>query len=229
MARKLTVEKKFPKEGVVFYKEGYVKFLDVKCSYPHLHEPQKFTRDDGGEVEKYGMEGLIESERFQESKAYLVQMIKKIMEDKDCKCSKDKWFVVEGDADLRPELDGMYQIKASESRRPDILSVDGDELEAKKEIRELFYPGVRCDMLIRPWGQNYRDPKKGTTAKRVNAGLVSVKWRRDDTRLGEEPIDTSDAWDDEEDDEFFEKQQPKSTGGRQSSSSNNNDDDEDAL
>lgn len=226
MARKLTVEKKFPKEGVIFYKEGYIKFLDVKCSYPHFDKPQKFTRDDGGEVEKYGMEGLIESERFQESKKYLVEKIKQIMEDRDCKCSKDKWFVIEGDEDLRPELAGMYQIKASESRRPTFLSVDGDEIDSAKELRDLFYPGVRCDMLIRPWGQNYRDQKKGTSAKRVNAGLVTVKWRRDDTRLGEEPIDTNDAWDDEEDDEYFEKQSP-SKGSRQSSS--NNDDDEDAL
>lgn len=226
MARKLTVEKKFPKEGVIFYKEGFIKFLDVKCSYPHFDKPQKFTRDDGGEVEKYGMEGLIESERFQESKKYLVEKIKQIMEDRDCKCSKDKWFVIEGDEDLRPELAGMYQIKASESRKPTFLSVDGDEIDSAKELRDLFYPGVRCDMLIRPWGQNYRDQKKGTSAKRVNAGLVTVKWRRDDTRLGEEPIDTNDAWDDEEDDEYFEKQSP-SKGSRQSSS--NNDDDEDAL
>lgn len=225
MARKLTVEKKFPKEGVIFYKEGFIKFLDVKCSYPHFDKPQKFTRDDGGEVEKYGMEGLIESERFQESKKYLVDKIKQIMEDRDCKCSKDKWFVIEGDEDLRPELAGMYQIKASESRKPTFLSVDGDEIDSAKELRDLFYPGVRCDMLIRPWGQNYRDQKKGTSAKRVNAGLVTVKWRRDDTRLGEEPIDTNDAWD-EEDDEYFEKQSP-SKGSRQSSS--NNDDDEDAL
>jgi hypothetical protein len=122
----------------------------------------------------------------------------------------------------------MYQIKASESRKPSFLSVDGDEIDSAKELRDLFYPGVRCDMLIRPWGQNYRDQKKGTTAKRVNAGLVSVKWRRDDTRLGEEPIDTDGAWDDDEDDEYFEKQQPKSSGSRQSSS-NSNDDDEDAL
>ena len=224
MARSLTVLKKFPKEGITFYKEGYIKILDAKLSYPHFDKPQKFTRDDGTEVEKYGCEGLIESTRFQESKKFMVDMIKKIMEDKDCKCSKDKWFVVEGDPDMRPELDGMYQIKASESRKPEFLSVDGDEIDSVKELRELFYPGCRVDIMIRPWGQNYRDAKSGTTAKRVNAGLVTVKFRRDDTRLGEEPIDTNGAWDDDEDDEYFEKSAP-SKGSRQSS----NDDDDDAL
>lgn len=223
MARSLTVEKRFPKEGVTFYKEGYIKILDAKLSYPHFDKPQKFERDDGSEVEKYGMEGLIESERFQESKKYMVEKIKAIMEDKDCKCSKDKWFVVEGDADMRPELEGMYQIKASESRKPEFLTVDGDDIQSVKDLRDLFYPGCRVDMLIRPWGQNYRDQKKGTTAKRVNAGLVTVKFRRDDTRLGEEPISTDGAWDDD-DDEHFEKSAP-SKGSRQSS----HDDDDDAL
>lgn len=47
---------------------------------------------------------------------------------------------------------------------------------------------------------------------------------RDDTRLGEEPIDTNGAWEDDEDDEYFEKSAP-SKGSRQSS----NDDDDDAL
>lgn len=224
MARQLTVEKRFPKEGVTFYKEGFIKFVDVKLSYPHFDKPQSFERDDGSKVEKYGCEGLIESERFQESKKYLVDKIKKIMDDKDCKCSKDKWFVIEGDPDMRPELEGMYQIKASESNKPLFLSVDGDEIDSTKELRELFYPGCRVDILIKPWGQNYRDPKKGTTAKRVNAGLVNVKFRRDDTRLGEEPIDTSGAWEDDEDDEFFEKSSPN-----RSSRSPHDDDDDDAL
>lgn len=222
MAKTLTVLKKFPKEGVTFYKEGYIKFLDVKCSYPHFDKPQKFERDDGTEVEKYGMEGLIESDRFVESKAFLVEQIKKIMEEKDCKCSKDKWYVIQGDGDLRPELEGFYQIKASESRRPEFFTVDGDEITVNKELRDLFYPGCRVDMMIRPWGQNYRD-KKGTTAKRVNAGLVSVKFRRDDVRLGEEPVDTSGAWDDDEDDQYFEKAAPKT--GRSSSSSQSDEDD----
>ena len=123
---------------------------------------------------------------------------------------------------MRPELDAMYQIKASASRKPESLTVDGDEIQSVKDLRDLFYPGCRVDLMIRPWGQNYRDAK-GTTAKRVNAGLVTVKFRRDDTRLGEEPVDTSGAWE-EDDDEHFEKSAP-AKGSRQSTDN----DDDDAL
>lgn len=227
MARQLTVLKKFPQEGVTFYKEGYIKILDAKLSYPHFDKPQKFQRDDGSEVEKYGCEGLLEDSRFNESKAFMTKVIKEIMEDKDCKCSKDKWFVIQGDPDVRPELEGMWQIKASESRRPDFFTVDGDEITIAKDLKDLFYPGCRVDIMIRPWGQNYVDKKTNTKAKRVNAGLVSVRFRRDDTRLGEEPIDTSGAWeDDDEAEEFFEKQAPGKTNSRQTASSS---DDDDAL
>lgn len=227
MARKLTVLKKFPEAGFIFYKEGYIKILNAKLSYPHFDKPQKFERDDGTETEKFGCEGLVEADRIAMVKTYLVDMIKKIMEDKDCKCSKDKWFVIEGDGDLRPELEGFYQIKASETRRPDFFTVDGDEIDNNKDLQKLFYPGCRVDLLIRPWGQNYKD-KKGVTSKRVNAGLNSVKFRNDDTRLGEEPIDTSGAWDEDDDDGHFEKAKP---GSRASSSHQNSaeDDDNDGL
>ena len=223
MARKLTVLKKFPEAGFTFYKEGYIKILNAKLSYPHFDKPQKFERDDGTETEKYGCEGLVEVERINMVKPFLVEQIKKIMEERDCKCSKDKWFIIEGDGELRPEVEGFYQIKASESRKPDFFTVDGDEITIQKDLKDLFYPGCRVDILIRPWGQNYKD-KKGVTSKRVNAGLVNVKFRNDDTRLGEEPIDTSGAWDDDEDDEHFEKAAP---GGSKSTSKSKPHDDED--
>lgn len=202
MGRKLTVEKRFKEEGVVFYKEGLIKFLDVRLSYPHLDKPQDFTRDDGSVVSKYGLEGLIETDRWPNAKKYLVDKIKAIMEAKNCKCAKANWFVLEGDADERPELEGVYRIKASESRRPDIVDENGDEVDSNDMIRTLFYPGCRVDILIEPWGQNYVDKKSNVSSKRVNASLRSVKWRRNDGRFGEEPIDTGDAWDDEDDDGF---------------------------
>jgi len=226
MARKLTVLKKFPEAGFTFYKEGYIKILNAKLSYPHFDKPQKFERDDGTETEKYSCEGLVEVERINMVKAFLVEQIKKIMEERDCKCSKDKWFVIEGDADIRPELEGFYQIKAGETRKPDFFTVDGDEITIQKDLKDLFYPGCRVDLLIRPWGQNYKD-KKGITSKRVNAGLVNVKFRNDDTRLGEEPIDTSGAWEDDDDDEHFEKAAPG--GSKGSSKSQQHDDEDDDL
>lgn len=233
MARKLTIEKRFKEEGVVFYKEGPIKFLDVRLSYPHLDKPQSFTRDDGSVVEKFGLEGLIETDRFPEAKTYLVEKIRKLMEDKNCKCAKANWFILEGDADERPELDGVYRIKCSESRKPDILDENGDEIDATDIIRKLFYPGCRVDILIEMWGQNYVDKKTNTTAKRVNASLRTVKWRRNDTRLGEEPVDTSSAWDDDDDDGFDKEDSTKvvNSGGKAAVGVNarKNTDDEDDL
>ena len=221
MARKLTVEKRFKEEGVVFYKEGLVKFLGVNLSYPHLAEPQSFKRDNGSTKESYSLEGLIDSSRFKESKAYLVDKIKKIMEAKNCKCPKANWFILEGDADERPELDGKYRIKAGETRKPLLLDEDGEEVEGKNAIRDVFFPGAVVDILIEPWGMLYTDGQ--TTSKRVCASLRSVRFRADDgTRYGEEPIDTSEAWDDDEDDWEVEG---KKTTTKKSKPSDDEDDD----
>lgn len=233
MARKLTVEKRFAEEGVVFYKEGPIKFLDVRLSYPHLDKPQKFARDDGTEVEKYGLEGLIESDRWPNARKYLVEKIKALMEAKNCKCPKANWFVLEGDPDERPELDGVYRIKCSESRKPEILDENGDTVDSNEVIRTIFYPGCRVDILIEMWGQNYVDKKTNVTSKRVNSSLRTVKWRRNDGRFGEEPIDTESAWDDE-DEEGFEKEDSsalaktsnKAVGGGKSNKSNDDEDDD---
>lgn len=204
MARKLTVEKKFPEEGVIFYKEGPVKFLCGRLSFPHLHEPQTFKGKDGkADVSKYSLELLIKSDRFQESKKYLVEKIKKIMEEKDCKCPKANWFILEGDPDERPELEGVYRVKASESedRRPVIVDENGEDVDGSKAIRDMFYAGCYVDVLVNPWGMKWTDGS--TTSKRVNASLLSIKFRKDGERFGEEPIDPNEAW--AEDDDFEEE------------------------
>jgi hypothetical protein len=223
MARKLTVEKRFNDEGVIFYKEGLVKFLGVRCSYPHLDVPQQFKRDNGSTKSSYSIEGLIESDRFQKSKAYLVEKIRAIMEAKNCKCPKANWFILEGDPDERPELEGVYRIKAGETRKPLLFDENGEEIEGKDLIREVFFPGAVVDILVEPWGMLYKD--ENTTSKRVCASLRSVKFRADDgVRFGEEPIDTSEAWDDDEDDWEVPNAKAKSSKSSRSSS-----DEEDEL
>lgn len=228
MARKLTVEKKFPDEGVIFYKEGPVKFLCGRLSYPHLDKPQLFKGKDGkGDVEKYGLELLIQSDRFVKSKAYLIEKIKKIMEEKDCKCPKANWFVLEGDGDERPELEGVYRIKASESkeRRPVIVDENGEDVDGSAAIREMFYAGCYVDILINPWGMKWTDGS--TTSKRVNASLLSVKYRKDGERFGEEPIDANEAWGDEDDD--FDEDGGSSKPSRSKGRSAEDEEEDDAL
>lgn len=213
MARKLTIEKKFEDEGVIFYKEGLVKFLCVRLSYPHLDKPQVFN-NNGNTSEKYSLEGLIKSSRFVKSKAYLVDKIKKIMEEKDCKCAKANWFILEGDPDERPELEGVYRIKASENadRKPLIVDANGEDVDGAAAIREMFYAGCYVDILVQPWGLKWTDGN--TTSKRVNGGLKSVKFRKDGERFGEEPIDAEEAWAD--DDDFEEEGMTSGTSNRKS-------------
>ena len=182
--------KEIVKKGQNFavYADGSVRIDNVRLSYPHLTRPWNQEEfDDNGKptIKKFSMKGIGSKETHEAVKNACVEIINKLCTEKKFgKLGTDKKFVRNGDDLGGDENEGAWVFSASESaNRPPKLRdqrgnvVSGDEAEA------IFYAGCRVDLLIRPWAQ---DNKFG---KRINAGLIAVKFRADDEPFGEAAID----------------------------------------
>ena len=190
------------------YEGGIIKILNVRASYPHLDKP--YAGDDGGEP-KFSIVGLADKGTHQEVKEACIEVIDDLKKaNKNAKVAKDKLFIKNGDDSDKEEYEGMWTISARETKRPKVRDGNGDLLEVD-EIADTIYPGCYVDIIIRPWFQD------NSYGKRVNANLLSVKFRADGEQFGEGRIDDDDLWD--EDDEA-----PKS-GGKKSKPSDDDDDD----
>ena len=193
------------------YEGGIIKILNVRASYPHLDKP--YAGDDGGEP-KFSIVGLADKATHQEVKEACVEVIEDIKKaNKNAKVSKDKLFIKNGDDSDKEEYEGMWTISARETKRPKVRDGNGDLLEVD-EIADTIYPGCYVDIIIRPWFQD------NSYGKRVNANLLSVKFRADGEQFGEGRVDDDDLWDDDDDDNA-----PKS-GGKKSKPSDDDDDDD---
>jgi hypothetical protein len=112
------------------------------------------------------------------------------------KVSADRRFLRDGNDADREEYEGHWIVSARETKRPNVRDADGellDPVDDEDRIEELIYGGCYCDILIRIWFQDGVKVGKGY-GKRVNAGLVTVKFREDGESFGEGRIDDSDAW-----------------------------------
>lgn len=190
------------------YEGGIIKILNVRASYPHLDKP--YAGDDGGEP-KFSIVGLADKGTHQSVKEACVEVIEDLKKaNKNAKVAKDKLFIKNGDDSDKEEYEGMWTISARETKRPKVRDGNGDLLEVD-EIADTIYAGCYVDIIIRPWFQD------NSYGKRVNANLLSVKFRADGEQFGEGRIDDDDLWD--EDDEA-----PKS-GGKKSKPADDDDDD----
>lgn len=191
------------------YEGGIIKILNVRASYPHLDKP--YAGDDGGEP-KYSILGLADKETHEAIKIACVEVIDELKKaNKNAKVAKDKLFIKNGDDSDKEECEGMWTISARETKRPKVRDGNGDLLEVD-EIADVIYPGCYVDIIIRPWFQD------NSYGKRVNANLLSVKFRADGEQFGEGRVDDDDLWDDEDD-------QP--SGGKSKGKSDDLDDDDD--
>lgn len=203
MANLVVVEK--VKNGVI-YEDGYFKIIDCRVSFPHLARPYKGKDDDGNPKKKgsYGIVGMLEPEAKRHGaiidamEEYITDLIQK---NKGGKVSADRRFLRDGDEGDREEYEGHMVVSARESKRPSVRDGDGellDPVDDEERIEELIYGGCYCDILIRVWYQDGVKVGKGY-GKRVNAGLVGVKYNREGESFGEGRIDDSAAWGDDDD------------------------------
>lgn len=171
------------------YEGGYIKILNARASYPHLDEP--YSGDDGGKP-KYSIVGLADKTTHEAVKDACIEVIGGLKKaNQDAKVAKDKLFIKDGDGSDKDEHEGMWVISAREDKRPKVRDGNGDLLEVD-EIADAIYPGCYVDIIIRPWFQD------NAYGKRINANLLSVKFRADGEPFGEGRIDDDDLWDDDD-------------------------------
>lgn len=195
------------------YEGGIIKILNVRASYPHLDKP--YAGDDGGEP-KYSILGLADKATHEDVKKACLEVIDELKKaNKNAKVAKDKLFIKNGDDSDKEECEGMWTISARENKRPKVRDGNGDLLEVD-EIADVIYPGCYVDIIIRPWFQD------NSYGKRINANLLSVKFRADGEQFGEGRVDDDELWDDDDD-------APASSSKRSSKSDDDDDDDDDDL
>ncbi|WGH28312.1 DNA binding protein [Aeromonas phage 13AC503A] len=177
-------------DGSVIWYEGYIfKILNVRASYPHLDKP--YAGEDGGEP-KYGIVGLLDKKTQKAGILLLKKAIKQFQAENKYTCASDKLCLKDGNESGKEENNGMYTISARESKRPKVRDADSELVEGTYEILNLIYGGCYVDLMIKFWKQANK------FGKRVNANLVSVRFREDGEAFGEGRIDDSALWDDEE-------------------------------
>lgn len=187
MAKKPQLIKKV-KNAALF--DGHlIRIEDVRFSYPHL--ASAYAGEDGGKP-AFSVTGLMSKATHEEAKDLIQDAIKALLkENKDAKVGRDKRCLKDGDDSEKPENEGCWTVSARETKRPKVRDQNGDILEAD-EIEDVIYGGCYGDLIIRLW---FQDNKYG---KRVNANLVSVKFRRDGEPFGEGRVDDGDLWDEDD-------------------------------
>jgi hypothetical protein len=91
-----------------------------------------------------------------------------------------------------PEYEKVWSIKATNSKRPQIVDKDKSQLD---EADEKLYAGCRVNAVIDFWVQN------NEFGKRLNANLYLVQFHADDEPFGTGSVDVTDMLDDFDEDE----------------------------
>lgn len=185
----LEIERKV--KNAVLYTNGTIRLDNVRMSYPHCGHPYKGSDDKADAKASYGLVALLPKDTHGEAKDLCVEIMNKILAEKKTKVASDKKFLRNGDNAGKDEYEGHYTVSANETRRPTIRNRK-NEVVVGDEAEELIYPGSYAHILIRPWWQD------NAWGKRINAGLVAVKFAADGERFGEGTVDDAEAWDDDE-------------------------------
>lgn len=179
--------------NAVLYSDGLIRIDNVRASYPHLDKP--WSGEEGQEA-KFSIVSLLDKGTHKAAKDLIVKRIDEILkENKTEKIASDKKFIRDGDQMAKPECENQWVVSARETRRPSVRGSDNEVL-TPDEILDTIYAGCYISVLIRPWFQNH-----AKFGKRVNAGLVAVRFRRDGEPIGEGRI-TDDDIDDYMDDDY---------------------------
>lgn len=187
-------------KNCIVYTNGSLRIDNVKLSYPHLDV--KYSKPDpktGNTPDpKYTSVFLMEKKTHGEAYELIEEQIKLVEKEAKIKVAFDDWFMRDGDRTRKEENEGRWTINASEQRNVILRDVNGNLLrnvkgelvgvEHTNELKEIFYPGAIVSAMIRPWAQN------NTHGKKINAGLIAVKFMKDGDRLGAEMMTDDGVW-----------------------------------
>lgn len=180
--------------NAVQYSDGTIRIDNVRLSYPHLDTPFKSEGDDGNTKETYSLEAMLPKDTHTAAKDLIKKVLNQIQVDNDAKVKTEHWFLKNGDDADKPEYEGHFLVKASDTRRPSVRNRDGSAM-SEREIADRIYGGCWANVLIRPWYFNGKAKNGKTYPKRLLANLVAVQFVRDDEPFGEGRISDEGVWD----------------------------------
>ena len=162
-----------------------IHLKNVRLSFPSLFKRAVFDGAEG----KYEATLLLDKSDKATKKA-IDEAIKSAIEEAKIKVPSDKRCLKDGDDSEYDGYEGMWSIKAANSKRPTAINRDKTPLIEEDEV---IYAGCYVNAIIDIWTQNNK------FGKRANANLYGVQFVKDGEPFGMGPVDVTDDFDDLED------------------------------
>jgi hypothetical protein len=172
--------------NVTFRDDNCILVKNVRISYPHIFKPWAAEAD---ETKKYSAKFILDKKTHAaDIKALGAAVAAAMQEAFKGRIPNDKLCLVDGDTLGKDETMGSFVLKASETKRPDVINRDKSRINEEDDI---VYAGCYVNVMIRLWAQNNK------FGKRINANLIAVQFVRDGERFsGIDRPDADEAFDD---------------------------------
>ena len=164
-----------------------VHLKNVRLSFPSIFKKSVF--DDN--VGKYEATFLLDKSDKKTKKA-VDEAIKAAIAEANIKVPVDKRCLKDGDDSEYDGYEGVWSIKASNSKRPTVIDRDKTPLIEEDDV---LYAGCYVNAIIDVWIQN------NNYGKRANANLYGIQFVKDGDPFGQGPVDVTDDFDDLEGDD----------------------------
>lgn len=165
-----------------------IKISNARLSFPNLFRKASFQ----GNETKYEATFIVPKEGNEKWHKDVMAQIDASLASAKMKVTAEKMFIKDGDTLDRPEYEGAWVIKASNSKRP--TTIDRDRTVLVEED-EKFYAGCYVNASIDIWLQNNQ------FGKRVNANLLGVQFIKDGESFEGDFVAKADDFDDLGEDE----------------------------
>ena len=163
---------------------------NARLSFPSLFKKTSFQGT--GANEKFEATFLFPKTDKKTYKALIDAIEECKTEAKLGKLSPQKICIKDGDESEYDGYEGMWSVKATNSKRPTVLNRDKTPLTEEDEV---IYAGCYVDAIVAPWAQD------NEFGKRVNANLLGVRFVKDGEPFGDAVVASADDFDDLEDEE----------------------------
>tara|TARA_R110000803_G_scaffold116981_1_gene185534 strand:+ start:5742 stop:6278 length:537 start_codon:yes stop_codon:yes gene_type:complete len=162
-----------------------MQLKNVRLSFPSIFKKAVFK----------GVEGKFEATLLldkadKKTKKKLDEVIEAAIKEAKVKVPSDKRCIKDGDDAEYDGYEGMWSVKASNSKRPTLINRDKGQIVEEDDV---LYAGCYVNAIIDIWIQN------NEFGKRANANLYGLQFVKDGDAFGRGNEDVTDDFDDLED------------------------------
>ncbi len=165
-----------------------IHIKNVRLSFPSVFKKAVFKGVEG----KYEATFLLDKKDKKTTKA-LDDAIEAAIKEAKVKVPSDKRCIKDGDDAEYDGYEGMWSIKASNSKRPTLIDRKRTQIVEEDDV---LYAGCYVNAIIDIWIQN------NEFGKRANANLYGVQFVKDGEPFGRGNEDVTDEFEDLEDDDL---------------------------